>query len=133
MTDPASKPPTLPPAGDDGGDAVDPDQLVSHISGLSVFGTSALSVVFHVALIGLTSIGFISLCVKHRTLHPKQVMARLAEEKEEAERAAARRARRQAGATRPATRAATRPKSPIEKKINEKSYKKPTPSKLELD
>ena len=114
--------------------ATDPDELVAHIGRLSVMKTSLISLVFHVLLIGLTSIGFISLCVKHRTLHPKAVLNRLAEEQREAKKAEARRqAREKAMAGRGGKRgSATRPKSPIERKISERSYEKPKPSQLKL-
>lgn len=114
--------------------SVDPDELVSHIAGVSLMKTSLISVGFHVLLIGVTSIGFISLCVKHGTLHPKAVINQLAAEQREAERAEARRAARQKALKTQAARekAATRPKSPIEKTLTEKSFEKPKPSELKL-
>jgi hypothetical protein len=124
-----------PPASPVEPSSVDPDELVAHIGRLSITGTSLISAAFHVLLIGLTSIGFISLCVRHRTLHPKAVLNRLAEEQRQAEKAAARSAARQKALQEQAKkpRATTRPKSPIEKKITETSREKPTPTKLNLD
>ena len=116
--------------------AVDPDDLMAHIDRASTTKTWVISIVFHVLLIGLTSIGFITLCVKHRTLHPKAVVNRQAEEKREAERSQARRlAREKVLKSQPKASgaAATRPKTPIERKVSEVSRQKPTPTTMKLD
>ena len=44
-----------------------------------------MSVIIHVILIGVFSIGYIGLCVKHKTLDPKAEISRIADEKVEAE------------------------------------------------
>ncbi len=114
--------------------SLEPDDLMKDVGKLSIMKTSLISIAFHVLLIGLTSIGFIALCVKHGTLHPKAVLNQPAEEQREAERARAREEAREKimggrRATRPGGRGpATRAKSRIEKAVTETSREKPKPS-----
>ena len=120
----------------------DPDDLISGISRLSIWKTSLGSLVAHAVLIGVTSIGFIALCTQHKTLHPREAQKLLAEEQRQAKREDAReKARqaalaRQAAASQPAAKAAgagAGEKSPIERKLEAKSFEKPKPSTLGLD
>jgi len=128
------------PAGD--AETVDPDELMKDVAGLSVVKTSLISVIFHVAVIGLTSIGFVMLCAEYDTWHPRAAMkeeARLKEEKQkqqdremrETQRARDREKIKKQGKA--LKGAATRGQSPIEKAITETSTSRPTHSSMKLD
>jgi hypothetical protein len=51
-----------------------PDDLMAEISRSTLGRTVVISIVVHVLVLGVTSIGFIGLCLKYDTLHPKQAM-----------------------------------------------------------
>jgi len=50
---------------------IDPDELMGDINKLSFLGTTGISLLIHVLLIGGTSVGFIMLCAEYNTLHPE--------------------------------------------------------------
>ena len=52
-----------------------PDDLMADISRSTLGRTLVISIVVHVILLGVTSIGFIGLCLKYDTLYPKRVIA----------------------------------------------------------
>jgi hypothetical protein len=118
-----------------------PDDLMAEISRSTLGRTLIVSLAVHALLIGVTSIGFIGLCVKYNSLHPKVAMAA---EKKAQDLAAA-----QAGATadQPAGSGATatvpasgsdatptangeREKSPIERTVEEVDTNLPTGSSV---
>ena len=127
--------------------SVDPDELISDLSRLSIAKTSLVSILVHVVLVGLTSIGFIALCVRHDTLHPRAVLKALAEKQRQAKLEAAREAARKklqaqvdqqdkkakAASKGPEAGKTDKPKSKIEKTLQETSPQRPKASSLNLD
>lgn len=66
---------------------IDPDELMGDINKLSFFGTTMLSLLIHVLLIGGTSVGFIMLCAEYNTLDPKAEIRARTEQRRTEERA----------------------------------------------
>jgi uncharacterized protein YqfA (UPF0365 family) len=64
-----------------------PEELMDDISQSTMGKTMAMSIVLHLLVIGLTSIGFIRLCNQYKTLHPRWEIQRV--QREEAEKKAA--------------------------------------------
>jgi len=140
---------------------VKPYALMAEVNRPRMGRMLAISTLFHVALIGLTSITYLSLCVKHKTLHPKwvlkqiqkeetekQAVADLAKAAEEARKRAAGKggaAKKGAGGketTEPGTESrsggeaekkAGEKKSGIEKAVTETSKERPSGSSVNLD
>ncbi len=129
-----------------------PDHLMSGVSKSIITKALIFSVVAHVLVIGLTSIGFVRLCLKYKSLHPKILMKAEEDQAREAELEKARQEKFEAGAkaaqaakpaegaaaapaadgatppadgTAPAAGGAEAPKTPIEKAIEEVSHEKP--------
>jgi len=119
---------------------VDPDALMSRISGLSFFAMFIVSLLIHTALIGATSVGFIQQCVHYKTLDPGSII-REEVKKQKAEERAKKRADRQAEEAKQIAKqkdkasgaSTSKPKSKIEKKITEKSTTLPAKSGVRLD
>jgi len=63
---------------------VNPELLIADLSKPHMFRMVTYALLIHIAVILLTSIGFISLCVKYHSMRPRQVIKVL--EKEEAEK-----------------------------------------------
>jgi len=63
---------------------VNPELLIADLSKPHMFRMVTYAFLIHIAIILLTSIGFITLCVKYHSMHPRQVIKVL--EKEAAEK-----------------------------------------------
>lgn len=83
-------PPTSPQPTPDGAGAlrVAPDALMTETTRPRMGRMLAISSIFHVALIGLTSITYLGLCLKHHSLHPKWVIKQILKEEVEKQAAA---------------------------------------------
>jgi hypothetical protein len=66
---------------------VDPERLMVEVNRPRLARMVTISTVLHVLLIGLTSLGFLGLCLKYKTFHPKWEVRRI--QKEEADKKAA--------------------------------------------
>jgi len=140
---------------------VKPDALMAEIIRPRMGRMVVISTIFHVLLIGLTSVSYLTLCVKHRTLHPKWVVRQI--QKEEAEKQetanvakaaeeAKKRAAERGGAAKkgPGGKEGTEPgaesrsggeaekkagdkKSGVEKAVTETSKDRPTGSSINLE
>jgi hypothetical protein len=64
-----------------------PDHVMANVAKSVLPAALAVSLLVHLAVVGVTSVGFIGKCVKHGTLHPKQAIQNLREQ-EESERIA---------------------------------------------
>ena len=136
--------------------AVHPDTLMAHIARSPILKTFAISLVFHLALIVLLSIGNFAMCVKYKTFsvtgavtkHAEALKAETASEKkaERAKTQAAQKSKRaaqaksdagqgpkRAGSQASGTEQATAEKSAIEKTLEETSSERPTESSISLD
>ncbi len=120
-----------------------PDELMKHVSHTTLGKTLLLSVAVHLALIAVTSAGFVRLCVQYKSLHPKTVIK---EQQIEAKRAKA-----AAPSVAPGSADAAVPgdskkmadsavgalpvaaKSPIEQTLEEVSNERPTGSNVSFD
>jgi len=116
-----------------------PDELMANISRSTLGRTFVLSLIIHLAVIGLTSIRFAGLCIQYNTLQPReQIRAEKAEARRqeliaEAEKraSAGRKAGTQeGGGADPATGTDGDTKSPIEKTLEETSTERPTGSNV---
>jgi hypothetical protein len=127
-----------------------PDHLMADVARSTLARTFVLSLIIHVAVLGLTSIRYIGLCFEHKTWQPDEVIKELRAEAERVKLEEARQARlaeQQAAAQKAAAGAkpapaATTPdeapapgesvpegdaeKSPIEKTLEEVSHERPT-------
>lgn len=72
--------------------AIDPDELLAGVKRPSFLRTVAIATIAHIALILLTSIGYIGLMRQYRSWHPRIEMKRLAKEKREQDDEAKRKA-----------------------------------------
>ena len=104
---------------------VDPESLIADLSKPQMFRMIAYAFAIHIAIILVTSIGFISICVKYHSMHPRLVIRTLEKEAVEkkmkddaakatvdamkAAKAADEEARRNAKASPPVNAAATPP------------------------
>ncbi len=74
---------------------VDPESLIADLSRPQMFRMLTYALLIHILIILITSVGFISLCVKYHSMHPRQVIRVLDREaaekkmKEDAAKAAA--------------------------------------------
>ena len=57
----------LKPVAPDGFETVHPDELIAHLSQAPILKTAAISLVLHVAMIALLSIGNFAMCAKYKT------------------------------------------------------------------
>ena len=147
----------LRPVAHDDFETVHPDELIAHLSQAPILKTAAISLVLHVAMIALLSIGNFAMCAKYKTFsvtgavaeHAAALKAEKASEQkaarakaqgaQKAKRDAAQakrdagnkpeRAGRQADGTDPATAE----KSAIERELEETSSERPTESSMSLD
>ena len=119
-------------------DAMESNILMSDISRFSLTGTLLVSLVVHVVVVGLTSIGFVSLCVKYDSLHPRQVIAQMEKQKER-ESAEATRAAALEKADAGQDGASAKPQGPdgaksaIEREIEKTSDERPTDTNVTVD
>jgi len=122
-----------------GSDQINPDELMGEVNKLSFFRTFTISVIVHVVLIGVTSIGFITLCAEHNTLHPDVVIRRIAKEeraeelRKEREEAQKQLIADQKKAAKSRGSGATRPASKIGQKMKRKSTTLPAKSGVGLE
>jgi hypothetical protein len=126
----------------DAASPVDPDALMGKINGLSFFAMFLLSLLIHTVVIGATSVGFIQLCIKHKTIEPDIILRENAKIEQAAERDK-KRAERQAQDTKLAAQQKSNPKNggkptskpltKIEQKINQQSTTLPAKSGVNLD
>lgn len=129
-----SKPPQTP-----GSVAVDPDELMGRVSNLPILKIVGISVVLHVVLIGITSIGFLMDCSKYKTWHPDVEIRRIAKEQraqkllKEREDAQKKLIADQKKKSKGGTSAGTKPASSIEKNVTRKSTTLPARSGVGLD
>jgi uncharacterized membrane protein len=127
---------------------VDPESLIADLSKPQMFRMITYAFAIHIAIILVTSIGFISMCVKYHSMRPRQVVKTL--EKEAAEKkmkedaakasvdamksakAADEDARKNAKASPPANAAATQPPAGAAETSSEKPAEKKK-SKIEQE
>jgi hypothetical protein len=132
---------------------VDPSPLLKDISRGNLAMLVVVAVIAHIVVIGITSVGHISLCMKYGTFWPKPMMKkeREAEEKRKLEEkqaqqqkaveekqaadTAAQAAKKSEGGTKQASEETKngRPKSKIERTIEEKSSERPKEGTVRLD
>jgi len=125
--------------------AVRPGDLMQDVSKSTLGRTIPIAIAVHLVIIALTSIGYIGLCIKHKTWFPKDKVRQIArqedaKEKEEAQKlavaAAKAREKERAAASAPADRRPTgsRPAmSPVERRISEVSTSRPAGPTINLD
>lgn len=137
--------------------AADPSVVLQGMSRGSLAAVVVVAIVAHVVVIGITSMNHISLCLKYGTFWPKPIMKREREEAEkrkmeerveadrqkalaEQEKAAAAKDKKAAEPDAPAGKkeggndtAAPRAKTPVEKRLEEKSTERPKESTVNLD
>ena len=132
-------------------DDVHPEMLMTGISDTSVFGKILLSLGIHILLVLLTSIGFIKLCVVHKSLDPRAVIAQQKEEADQQEKEAKKaklqeeaikkQKKQKDGKTAPVQNnkptAGEKPAgekiAPVEKRLQETSKERPKGSGMDLD
>ncbi len=140
---------------------VDPESLIADLSKPQMFRMITYALAIHIAIILVTSIGFISMCVKYHSMRPRQVVKTLEKEAVEkkmkedaakasvdamkAAKAADEDARKNAKASPPANAAAAgaaeassekpaeKKKSKIEQEIEKTSSERPTKPTVGLD
>ena len=137
-------------------DDVHPESLMEGISDTPLAGKLAVSLGVHAAVVLLTSIGFIALCVKHGSLDPRAVIRKAKEDAEKEKKAAERKKREEEALAKQKARggapaeaggdgAAPAPtpaakgdgkseaEAPVEKRTTETSDERPDVSDLQLD
>ena len=67
-----------------------PGLLISEIQNTSLTKPIILATVIHVILIGIFSVGYINMCIKYKTMSPKEAIAQEVEEKAQKDLEAAR-------------------------------------------
>jgi len=124
--------------------AVRPGDLMQNVSKSTLGRTIPIAIAVHLVVIALTSIGYIGLCIEHKTWFPKDKIRQIArqedaKEKEEAQKSAVADARarekERAAASGPADRRPTgsRPATPVERRISEVSTSRPAGPTINLD
>ncbi len=130
---------------------VDPFRLMSGMTGSGFAPTLLIAVGAHVVLLLISSIGFLRLCARHGTLDPgerireikdeeaaqeKKRKIEAAQEKLKAERAKAGKpadGTKPADGAKPVARESGAAKSPVEKRLEEKSKERPVEPTMNLD
>jgi hypothetical protein len=139
----------------------DPEKLIENLSKSHFFRMLVYAVLIHILICVLTSFGFIALCVKYHSLHPREIIkeqekiaaenkakedaAKAAEEASKLAKAAAEDARKNpkpaakeppkegAGATEGGENQPDKKKSKIEQEVEKTSTERPKGSSMGLD
>lgn len=122
----------------------EPDDLMETINRSPLLKIVGAALAVHVTLLLLLSLGYLGRCCKYRTLHPRQRIAQIKKDEDEASRqsrrdkALADLAKQQAAREQREQKESTQTedtgeKSPIEKKIEEVSHDRPAASVPSLD